>query len=525
MFDERPREGGDRDHRGGGRRGRRPTFSLVLGLVLALLLACDGDTSGQAGEETRTAAEAGPSSDSSATASRADILGEIAEVPLADHVTNRYPASLENVLERRFIRVLTSRNTFDYFIHQGMRGGYQFEMVRAFTKFLNQKYAGGSAKLPIQFELMPVHDDELIPLLQAGAADLIAARLTVTPDRAERVAFSNAYYTVDERLVTHEGTPPVTGPGDLSGQTIAVRPSSSYHASLLALNEKLVAEGRAPVDIELVDGALETERILELVAARRFPFTVADSMVAELAIEVAPSLRLVENVRLRENGQLAWATRKGAKGLLSEMNLFLARYEQGTLLGNLAHQSYFQAESRWSGRFETGESEPLSDYDELFKRHAEAYDFDWRLVAAMAFQESRFDANARNRSGAVGLLQIKPSTAQEPFVAIPNVIGEKNASNNVEAGLKYLDWIKQRYFDSVEEMQERDRLRMALAAYNAGPRTIARARRRARQLGYDPNRWFRNVELALLDMRKSEPVQYVSEINQRYIAYQLLGLE
>ena len=489
-------------------------WALVLGA--GPLVGCDGDSGGRRGDG---------SLEPGSRHSRADALAEIADTPLAGHVSNRYEASLEDVLERRFLRVLTSHNTFDYFVHQGKRGGYQYEMVRAFTKFLNRKYARGSGKLPIQFELMPVHDDELIPLLEAGAADLIAARMTVTESRARRVDFSRAYQSIDERLVTHDGTPTILGPGDLSGQTVAVRRNSSYHASLEALNERLVAEDRPPVEIELVNGALETERILELVAARRFPYTVADSMVAELAVQVMPSLRLVENVTLRESGQLAWATLPGAKDLLAEMNLFLARYEEGTLLGNLALQNYFEAQSRWSGRFEAGATEPLSDYDEIFKRHAESYGFDWRLVAAMAFQESRFDADARNRSGAVGLMQIKPSTAREPFVAIPNVTGEKNARHNVEAGLKYLAWIKQRYFDSEPELRERDRLRMALGAYNAGPRTIARARRRARKLGYDPNRWFRNVELALLDMRKSEPVKYVSQINQRFIAYKLLGLD
>jgi membrane-bound lytic murein transglycosylase MltF len=74
-------------------------------------------------------------------------------------------------------------------------------------------------------------------------------------------------------------------------------------------------------------------------------------------------------------------------------------------------------------------------------------------------------------------------------------------------------------------MRERDRIRMSLAAYNAGPRTIINARRRASKLGLDPNRWFRNVELALLDMHKTEPVKYVSEINQRYLAYVLLGVD
>jgi membrane-bound lytic murein transglycosylase MltF len=143
----------------------------------------------------------------------------------------------------------------------------------------------------------------------------------------------------------------------------------------------------------------------------------------------------------------------------------------------------------------------------------------------MAYQESRFDPEARNRWGAVGLMQIKPKTAREPYVGVPEVRGAAHASDNVRAGLTYLHWIKQRYFDADPGMRERDRVRMALAAYNAGPRTVLRARARARKRGLDPDRWFRNVELALLEMRRSEPVRYVSEINQRYLSYVLLGFE
>jgi membrane-bound lytic murein transglycosylase MltF len=456
-------------------------------------------------------------------------LAALGESTLGDHVSDRYSASLERVIEERFLRVLTSRNAFDYFIHHGDRGGYQYEMVKAFTRHLNQKYARGRSELPIQFELMPVDDDQLIPMLRDGAADLIAARLTITGERAKRVRFSKAYRAVDELLVTHDETPPIDGVQGLSGRVVVVRRSSSYYESLVRLNRELEAAGRAPVAIEVVDEALETERILDLVAARRYPFTLADSMVARLAVEIQPRLRIVEGVMLRKEGELAWATQMEATALLDEMNSFLDQYDHGTFLGNLGIRLYFKSESKWAGRLterdSEGQGKGLSDHDGLFKQHGEPFGLDWLLVASMAYQESRFDQEARNRSGAVGLMQIKPTTAREPYVGYPEVQGDERASENVAAGLKYLNWIKSRYFDPVPEMHERDRLRMALAAYNAGPRAIARARNRARKLGYDPNRWFRNVELALLDMRLVEPVKYVSEINQRYLAYRLLGLE
>jgi membrane-bound lytic murein transglycosylase MltF len=277
--------------------------------------------------------------------------------------------------------------------------------------------------------------------------------------------------------------------------------------------------------LERVDETLSTERILELVASRRFAYTVADSMVAALALAIYPQLRIVGGPALRTKGELAWATQLPAATLVQEVNIFLERYEEGSLHGNIAFLKYFEAESRLANRLAGGGAAILSDYDDLFKQHASLFGLDWRLVAATAYQESRFDPTASNRWGAVGLMQIKPKTAREPYVDIPQVEGPEHVSDNVKAGLKYLSWIKGRYFDTEPGMRERDRIRMALAAYNAGPRTLINARRRARSLGLDPNRWFRNVELALLDMRKVEPVKYVSEINQRYLAYVLLGLE
>ncbi len=452
--------------------------------------------------------------------------GDAAEDPLGGHAAQTYTADLETVLERRFLRVLTSHNSFDYYIHGGRRAGYQYEMVRAFTHHLNEKYGKDPGDPAIQFELLPVRSDQLIPLLRAGYADMIAARLTITHERAEQVAFSRPYRRVDELLVAHDEAPVVDSADDLTGRSVAVRPSSSYYESLLRESERLRGEGRAAIRIVQVDEALETEAILALVAEGHFAYTVADSMVAETGVAVFSGLRIEPGVKLREGGQLAWAAHPSASALVEEMNAFLARYRHGSLLGNVGVKRYFEDHHGLRSRLgEGGGASGLSPYDTHFRRFAERYGFDWRLLAAVAYQESRFDQTARNRWGATGLFQLKPATAREPYIDIPEIAGEHNAENNVHAGARYLAWIKGRYFDPVEGMRERDRIRMALAAYNAGPRTLINARRRAERMGLDPARWFRHVELALLSMNRSEPVKYVSEINQRYLSYVLLGVE
>jgi membrane-bound lytic murein transglycosylase MltF len=421
--------------------------------------------------------------------------------------------------------VLTSRNSFDFFIHGGQVGGYQYDLVERFTRFLNERHTRRGTDLRIQFELIPVNDDQLIPMLLAGRGDMIAARLTILPERAKQVRFSIPYRSVDEVVVTHSGTDDLTGIEGLAGKDVFIRPSSSYYESLLALNRRFESQRLEPVEIRPVDEALETERILELVAAAHFDYSVADSLVAEIAAEIHPNLRISKGLAVRREGQLAWATAPGATALLEEMNAFLANHGGGSLHGNLAIQKHFEADRRLMERLRTEDEPSLSNYDALFKKHAAKFGFDWRLMAAVAYQESRFDPLARNRSGAIGLFQIKPATAREPYIGIRNIEGLEHVERNIAAGIKYLDWIKRRYFDSNPEMRERDRVRMALGAYNAGPRRIILARQHAHEMGLDPDRWFRNVELALLDMRRPEPVKYVSDINQRYLTYLMLGIQ
>jgi len=452
---------------------RRTTAWLLLVSVLA--------ASGCPRDESRDGAVERPSEVSGTSGEAASAPPEpeqAAQLPLGSHVGERYTASLESVVERRFLRVLTSRNSFDYFIYRGQPGGYQFEMVRAFTGFLNSRHIKGPKQLKIQFELIPVSHDQLIPMLLAGKADMIAARLTITSERAAELRFSMPYRKVDELLVTRRGVEVPSILEGLSGRRVAIRRTSSYTSSLEGLNEQLRSQGKPPIRVDFVDEALETEKILALVARGRFEFSVADSIVAETAAAIHPELRVLTNPKLRAGGELAWASHPAASVLVDEMNAFLPRYQHGSLQGNVAIGKYFQNISALRGRLDPNDPAGLSR-----------------------------------------------ETAAEPYIDLPNVAGPENAGNNIHAGIKYLAWIKGRYFDVVPEMRERDRVRMALAAYNAGPRTLINARRRAEKLGLDPLRWFRNVELALLDMRKPEPVKYVSEINQRYVSYMVLDVK
>ncbi len=140
------------------------------------------------------------------------------------------------------------------------------------------------------------------------------------------------------------------------------------------------------------------------------------------------------------------------------------------------------------------------------------------MIAAQAYQESRFDQSKRSPAGAVGIMQLLPTTAADPAVGIPDI---STAEANIHAGVKYLRWLRDEYF-SAEEIEPLDRTLLSFAAYNAGPGNTQRARRRAAQLGFDPNRWFGHVEVGMYRAVSGEPASYVRNIYKYYVTYRRL---
>jgi membrane-bound lytic murein transglycosylase MltF len=209
--------------------------------------------------------------------------------------------------------------------------------------------------------------------------------------------------------------------------------------------------------------------------------------------------------------------RKENPKLRENLNRFIRRHRKGTLLGNIYFERYFER-NKWIKNPLTASSlERQRRHTELFKKYADRYGFDWKLIMAMAYQESRLDNRKKSRSGAVGILQVRPSTAADRNVNIRDV---HVLENNVHAGVKYLAFLRDRYYTD-DSINARDRIRFSLAAYNAGPRKIRRARNLAREMDLDRDRWFRNVEMATLRTVGQETVQYVSNINKYYVLFKL----
>ncbi|MFP4446531.1 MAG: transglycosylase SLT domain-containing protein, partial [Desulfosudaceae bacterium] len=397
--------------------------------------------------------------------------------PLDVHLSETYTEDLPALLERKYIRVLTTMNRTNFFLAEGTAHGFEYALLKEYEKFLNQGITSRDLKITLEF--IPVARDELLSGLVRGRGDIAAAGLTITEQREKMVDFTRPYLTgVDEVLVTHRKTGAPQAPAGLSGQRVFVRPSSSYYESLERLNRQLKKDGRAPVRIVPADENLETEDILELVNSGAISRTICDSHIATIWTKVLPHIRVHENVVLRQGGRIAWAVRKDAPRLKASLNRFLQNHRKGTLLGNIFFQRYYEKIQWVKNPLGKEDLRKIKKYRPYFEKYADRYNFDWRLLLAMAYQESGLSPEIVSHRGAVGLMQILPSTAADPNVGIDKV---DRVENNIHAAVKYLDFIRDRYF-SEPDISPRNQVRFALAAYNAGPAKIRRARKTAQAM-------------------------------------------
>ncbi|MBI1945977.1 MAG: transporter substrate-binding domain-containing protein [Deltaproteobacteria bacterium] len=467
----------------------------------ALFGACLATAASAAEPSDPEIAQVAPTAPPEAQVAIEDEAGAM-EAALTAHKDELSTGDLADLKRRGSIRVLVRNNATSFFLYKGVQQGFDFEVIKAFA-----------AKHKLRVDtVVPEQASDLIPWLLEGRADVIAAGMSVTPERSARVAFSKPYLAVDEVLVQPAGQPPVRTVAELAGRSVHVRRSSSYRARL----EPLAAQH----GFTLVDAPedVETEELIAQVASGAIPLTVADSTIA--AVELAATKGAVATLVLERAVPVACATRPSNPELRAALDAFV-RSNPGTIAR--LHRKYFARPSKNApAQHDVRATGAISKWDPLIKKYAARYGIDWRLMAAQAYQESFFDEHAESWCGALGLFQVMPKTGRA--LGFHDV---RPPEKNVHAGIKYM---AQLIAGFEPELPFKHRVRFALASYNAGPHHVADARALAKEMGLDPNKWFGNVEKAMLRLedpkvarrmphgycRGSEPVKYVSDIQSRY---------
>ena len=197
---------------------------------------------------------------------------------------------------------------------------------------------------------------------------------------------------------------------------------------------------------------------------------------------------------------------------------FVKGHKKGTLLGNMLLKRYLKSTKYIKNSLSAEELQKYQQMVELFKRYAARYEFDYLMMAAQAYQESGLDQSIRSNAGAVGVMQVLPTTAADRNVNIADI---EKLENNIHAGTKYMRFIVNRYYKD-EPMDDLNKMLFAFASYNAGPAKVNRLRKKTAAMGLNPNVWFHNVEIAASKVIGRETVQYVSNIYKYYIAYKMV---
>ncbi|MFH1242377.1 MAG: lytic transglycosylase F, partial [Pseudomonadota bacterium] len=369
----------------------------------------------------------------------------------------KWTGDFDGMVKRRFIRALVTFSKTNYFLDKADRRGATYEGMKEFEKYINKTLKRGHLKVNILFILVP--RDQLIPALVEGRGDIAAASLTITEERKKFVDFADPVVSgINEIVVAGPGAPNLSSLEDLSGKEIHVRRSSSYFESLSRINESFKKAGKAPVVIEEASEYLEDEDLLEMVNAGLIPMIVVDDYLAKFWSQIFKDITLHPEIALRKGGDIAWIIRKDSPKLKAAINKFVKGHKKGTLFGNIIIKRYLES-TKWARNAYTEEDlQRFKATINLFKKYAGQYDMDWLLVAALAYQESQIDQTKRSPAGAVGVMQLLPSTAAGDPINIPDI---EKIDKNIHAGVKYLRWIHDTYFKN----EKMDRLNKGLFTF------------------------------------------------------------
>lgn len=432
---------------------------------------------------------------------------------------------LPQIKKRGKLIALTDNNSTSYFIYKGKPMGYQYDLLKMFADYLG-----------VDLQIITSNNmDDTFNKLQQETCDLLAINLTVTKARSKKVNFTEAYGTTRQVLVQRKpkgwrkmskkeiDKHLIRNQLDLAHKTVYVQVNTSYCTRLKHLSEEIGDS------IHIVPVDKETEQLIYLVANGKIDYTVTDENVALLNQTFLPDIDVKTPISFPQ--KLAWAVRKNSPELLKSINNWINSIKHTSMYA-VVYNKYFRnvkASRRLKSDYLSVRGGKISVYDKYIKKYSSTIDWDWRLLASLIYQESRFDPKVKSWVGAYGLMQLMPQTAARYGV---NQIS--SPQKNIEAGVKFIKWLDNYFADTIVDKNQR--IKFILAAYNVGLGHVLDARRLARENGKNPNVWDDNVDYYMLNKsnpkyyrdsvvrygycRGQETYNYVNEIIRRYKDYQ-----
>jgi membrane-bound lytic murein transglycosylase MltF len=426
----------------------------------------------------------------------------------------RWTGDLDAIAKRRVLRILVVPSALGFYFNGSEMQGAMFELGRDLGEALNKKLKTGN--LPITVVFTPVAREEMLSKLADGYADIAGS--IAERDHAAKVDYTEPLIPDAEGVVvTGPSSPAISRLEDLSGHEIYVQENTAIWDKLVELNEQFRKAGKPPVELVAADHNLLEDDIAQAVNAGLIPATVMWDKIAAAWSKVLPHLNVHHDLVVGK-APLCWAVQRNTPQLKAALNDFIKSHRIGTSYGNTILRRYLQ-ETKWvEDATSRKDLKRFNEMIKLFQKYGNQYDYPYLMLAAQAYQESRLNQRLRSRAGAVGVMQIKPSSAAQSPIKISDVY---KLDRNIEAGAKFMRFLKAQYFENGLTDIVTESL-FAIASYNAGPEKIQTLRKEAAEHGYNPNLWFHNVEIIASVEIGRETVQYVRNIYTYYLAYKMV---
>jgi len=409
--------------------------------------------------------------------------------------------TLNRIIKQGKITMVTDNNAVSYYIYRDSPMGFEYELAKEFADYLD-----------VELEIVTPGWDSMFESLNSGRGDFIASGLTITEVREKFLLFSRPYMAIEQKFIHHKLKFGIKNLNQLAEKTIHVREGTSYQERL----EELKKSG-IDIDIQLLPN-ISTDEIIRMVSEKEIKYTIADSNIALLNRRYYPEIKI--GMSIQEEEFLGWAVKKDDEKLCEQINIFFEKAEESGILWKIYEKYYGRIEifdyfdlKKFHERINTR----LPKYKKIIIRESEKYGFDWRMIAAVVYQESHFNAAAESRTGVQGLMQVTKITAKQMGIK-----DRLHPEQSLKAGIRYLD-VQYKKFKEIENSSQR--LLFALASYNVGYGHIMDAQKIAEAQGLDKNKWESlKKTLPLLSKRKyykktkhgyargREPVKYIENI-------------
>ena len=391
------------------------------------------------------------------------------------------------------LKVVTLYGPVSYFDYRGEQMGIDYENARRFAEDEG-----------MVLELNTVNNiNELIAALQNGKAHLAAYSVPFIAEYNDEVLHCGPREVTKQVLVQKKGANKVTDVTELIGKDIYVEKNSKYHYRLENLNDEL----GGGINIKtIMSDTIVAEDFLQMVNEGSIEYAVVDSDIASLYNPAYPNLDIT--LSLSADQASSWAVAKGLNSLAMKIERWENRTHTSDFVKSIYKQYFdralsevFDSNLSYFKKLDLKRGKPVSAYDDLFKKYSSTAGYDWELLAAIAFCESRYNPSVASRFGAFGLMQVMPSTAKSVGID-PAALASPDS--NIKAAARILQKLDKSFENRVENPEER--MKFVVAAYNSGLGHIYDSMALAEKMGLDGSKWHGNVSVAAL--MKSRPEYY-----------------